>query len=85
MSKHKKDEFTATTMSTEEPIVATTGDYEVENVTVTPAPETKWKFIHPKCGKTAIETSNQMLGIFVTCQGCGETFRLDGINNYKKI
>ena len=48
-------------------------------------PELLFRYVCPKCGKTAIKTSNKMLGVKINCESCGVLFRLDDEKAYKKI
>ena len=50
-----------------------------------PAPELVYKYACPKCGKTAIKTSNKMLGVMINCAACKTLIKLDKKASYKKL
>ena len=52
---------------------------------VAAAPPVKFKYLCPACKKTAIETSNKMLGVDVVCKSCGKKVKLDDVKNYQKL
>lgn len=41
-----------------------------------------FRYACPRCTNTAIETTNKMTGVDVTCKSCGNVITLDDLNNY---
>ena len=49
------------------------------------APQVKFKYLCPACTGIAIESSNQMMGVKVTCERCGKDIMLDDATRWLKI
>jgi len=49
------------------------------------APEVKYRYVCPACTNTAVESSNQMLGIEIDCKSCGKHIALSSLGNYIKL
>ena len=48
-------------------------------------PSLRFAYEYPLCGGTAIKTSDEMLGVQVSCQTCGELVDLDDGDRYTKL
>jgi len=58
---------------------------ELTKIISKPAPKAKFKYLCPACTNVAIESSNKMMGVKITCKVCGKEIVLNELNRWVKI
>ena len=54
-------------------------------VVVKPAPVAKFRYLCPACTNNAVESSNKMMGVKVTCPNCGHEIVTDDANRWLNL